>query len=149
MGSAGTWSSRRQTSVALSTTEAEFVAASEAAKEIIRLTRLLNEISVLVATPVLKVDNMSALKLVKNPAFLKRTKHIEVHHYFVREKYEEGQLTLEHISGDEQVADIFTKPLMKTRFEFLRPLLGLQCVQQRQLSIRYACRVRRAPRLQH
>ena len=130
MGSAVTWSSRRQTSVALSTTEAEFVAASEATKEVIWLTRLLNEISMLVAIPVLKVDNVSALKLVKNPAFHKHTKHIEVRHYFVREKYEEGQLTLEHIAGDEQVADIFTKPLMKTKFEFLRPLLGLRCVQQ-------------------
>ncbi len=126
MGGAISWSSQRQRSVALSTTEAEFVAASEAAKEIIWLSRLLNEITTLVAVPVLKVDNMSALKLVKNPTFHKRSKHIEVRHYFVREKYEEGLLTVEHISGDSQVADIFTKPLQKNRFQCLRPQLGLR-----------------------
>ena len=69
MGGPISWLTQRQKSVALSTTEAEFMAASEAAKQIIWLTRLLSEITSLVAVHMLKTDNMSAVKLVKNPTF--------------------------------------------------------------------------------
>ena len=68
---------------------------------------------------------MSAVKLVKNPAFLKRSKHIEVHHYFVREKFIDGRLTVEHISGNEQIVDIVTKSLHKNRFQVLTDMLGV------------------------
>ncbi len=125
VNSAISWMSQRQKSVALSTTEAEFIAASEAAKETIWLKRLLSEVTTLVTTPVLMVDNMSAIKLVKNPVFHKRSKHIEVRHYFVREKVDEGQLVVEHVPGDSQVADILTKPLGKNRFQQLRDMLGM------------------------
>lgn len=125
MGGPVSWSSQRQKSVALSTTEAEFIAASEAAKEIVWLSRLFSEISVLTSIPVLKIDNMSAVKLVKNPAFHKRSKHIEVRYYFVREKYDEGQLVVEHVPGDEQIADIMTKPLQKCRYQVLRDMMGV------------------------
>ncbi len=126
MGGAISWSSKRQRSVALSTTEAEFIAASEAAKEIIWLSRLLREITNLITIPLIMIDNMSALKLIKNPSFHKRSKHIEVRHYFVREKFEEGQLAVEHIAGVNQLADILTKPLDKPRFQCMRDMLGLQ-----------------------
>jgi len=129
MGGPISWLCQRQKSVALSTTEAEFVAASEAAKEIIWLSRLFGEITHLINTPVLKVDNMSAVKLVKSPVFHKRSKHIEVRHYFVREKFNEGKLDVKHIAGQEQVADILTKPLQKTRFELLRDMLGIRYIR--------------------
>jgi hypothetical protein len=104
----------------MSTTEAEFIAASEATKEVIWLTRLLNEITTLSAIPVLRVDNMSAVKLIQNPVFHKRSKHIDVRYNFVREKHEEGKLVVEHVCGDQQLADILTKPLSKERLEKLR-----------------------------
>ena len=128
MGGPVSWLSQKQKSVALSTTEAEFMAASEAAKEIIWLSRLFSEITTLTETPVLKIDNMSSVKLVKNPTFHRRSKHIEVRHYFVREKFDEGRLTVEHIPGVEQVADILTKPLNKSRFQMLRDVLGVKCI---------------------
>jgi len=129
MGGPISWLCQRQKSVALSTTEAEFVAASEAAKEIIWLSRLFGEITHLINTPVLKVDNMSAVRLMKSPVFHKRSKHIEVRHYFVREKFNEGKLDVKHIAGQEQVADILTKPFQKTRFELLRDMLGIRDIR--------------------
>ena len=71
------------------------------------------------------MDNKSAVKLVKNPAFHKRSKHIEVRYYFVREKFEEGRLTVEHVAGDEQVADILTKSVNKNRFQMLMVWYGI------------------------
>ena len=88
------WLSRRQRSVALSTTEAEFVAASEATKEIIWLTRLLMETTELISVPNLLVDNMSAVKLIKNPVFHQRSKHIDVRYCFIRDKVNDGDLTV-------------------------------------------------------
>lgn len=125
MGGPISWISRRQKSVALSTTEAEFVAASEASKEAVWLMRLLNEITELSSVPRLLIDNMSAVKLVKNPVFHKRSKHIEVRHFFVREKVEEGQLTVEHVPSESQLADILTKPLCRDTFVKIRELLGI------------------------
>lgn len=125
MGGPVSWLSRRQKSIALSTTEAEIIAASEASKEVIWLTRLFTEIAELASVPTLLVDNMSAIKLVKNPVFHKRTKHIEVRHYFIREKVDEGQLTVEHVPSELQLADILTKPLYREKFTQLRDLLGI------------------------
>lgn len=126
-GGAVSWSSRLQKSVALSTTEAEFVAASEGAKELIWLTRLLNEIGVdCTQKPTLHVDNASAVKLTKNPEFHKRSKHIEIRYFFVRECYLNNQIAIEHISGNNQIADILTKFLSRERFETLREKLGVK-----------------------
>lgn len=114
----------------MSTTEAEFVAASEGAKEAIWLSRLINEISGFskIVSNILFVDNASAEKLIKNPEFHKRSKYIEIRHYFVRERYLEGTLNVEHLEGENQVADLLTKAIMRVRFERLRDMTGL-CVK--------------------
>lgn len=80
-----TWASKRQQSVALSTMEAEYVAASESAKEAVWLHRLFSEIAPLNEMPMIFMNNISAMKLVKNPSFHKRSKYIAVHYHFVRE----------------------------------------------------------------
>jgi hypothetical protein len=128
MGGPITWLSQRQKCVALSTTEAEFIAANEAAKELTWLSRLLHEITVLTEIPLLRVDNLSALKLVKNPIFHKRSKHIDVRYFFIRDKIEDGTLVIEHVASEEQIADIFTKPLAKDRFQKLRSLLSVNAI---------------------
>lgn len=69
------------------------------------------------------MDNQSAIRLIKNPEFHKRTKHIDVRYHFIREKYEENVFRLNYVSSDEQLADIFTKALPKSRFELLRQLI--------------------------
>ncbi|GFV65948.1 retrovirus-related Pol polyprotein from transposon TNT 1-94 [Trichonephila clavipes] len=88
-GGAISWRSQRQAIVATSTTEAEVIAASEAAKEVIWLCRLIQGIVNLREIPTLQVDNRAAVKLSHNPEYHRRTKHIEIKH-FVREKVLEG-----------------------------------------------------------
>lgn len=119
------WQSKKQQSVALSTTEAEYVSASIAAKEIVWVSRLLNEIGIKSEANTLFVDNVSAIKLVKNPEFHQRTKHIDVRYHFVRDLYEKGIIDVKYVKSEDQYADILTKPLVKQKFELLRSALGL------------------------
>lgn len=121
-----TWSSQRQKLVTLSTTEAEYVAAAAAAKEAIWLRKLLNDLGCLpVTATVLRVDNQSAIRLIKNPEFHKRTKHIDIKHHYVRETVESGEISVEYVPTDQQLADIFTKALPKRQFQHLCNGLGI------------------------
>lgn len=111
------WSSERQQSVSLSTTESEYIAASQCVKELIWLKKLLcemlNEPSI---NTTLFMDNQSAIRLVKNPEFHKRSKHIDIRYHFIREKYEEKFFDLEYVATNDMLADIFTKALPATKF---------------------------------
>lgn len=123
------WSSQKQPLVALSSTEAEYVALGTAARETVWLRRFLEELGFPQQTPTpIYVDNQSAIKLAKNPEFHKRTKHIQVRYHYTRELVEEGIIELRYIPTADQRADILTKPLLKTKHsEMLRNLqLGPQ-----------------------
>ncbi len=120
------WSSRRQTCTALSTTESEFVAACETSKEGVWLTRLMEDIRGEKSGPMpLYCDNEAAIRLVKNPEFHQRTKHIDVKYYFIRDQQENGTIDMQHISTTNQLADIFTKSLPRPRFLMLREMIGV------------------------
>jgi len=119
------WRSQRQTTVAISTTEAEIVAASEGAREMVWLKRLFEEMVVLKETPALYVDNEAAIKLAKNPEFHRRTKHVRIRHFFVRELVLSNEIHIKKIDSSMQVADMLTKPLFKPRLQKLRNLTGL------------------------
>ena len=124
-GGAISWMSQRQSSVATSTTEAEIIAASEAAREVVWLERLFREITELSDIPTIYVDNSAAVRLSQNPEFHRRTKHIMIRHFYVREKVTEKEVRVQQISTENQAADIFTKPLLKVRHFFLCRLLGM------------------------
>jgi hypothetical protein len=114
------WCSQRQKTVSLSTTEAEYVAASEATKEAVWLKGLINELGVstfVVESVPLYIDNNSAMKLSKNAEFHARTKHINVKYHFIREQVEEGTVVPTRVATDDNIADVFTKPLPRPAFE--------------------------------
>ena len=83
-----------------------------AACEAILLKRILKDLGIPLTDPIrLFCDNMSSMYLARNPDFHTRTKHIEVHYHFIRERIQVREINLQHISTNLQVADIFTKPL--------------------------------------
>lgn len=107
------WRSERQRIVATSTTEAEFIAAAEAVKELIWLRRLLCEVLGSSINATLHIDNQGAMQLIENPVHHKRTKHIDVRYFFIRERFRKGLFILKNVRTNEQAADIFTKGLGK------------------------------------
>jgi hypothetical protein len=120
------WFSRKQTSVALSSAEAEYMAASLASCEAIWLHKLLAGLFGQVLEPtVIYCDNQSCIKLSENPVFHDRSKHIEIRYHFIRDRVQKGVVKLQYISTDEQIADILTKPLVKGKFVYFRDKLGV------------------------
>eukprot|EP00268_Persea_americana_P015414 TRINITY_DN17101_c0_g1_i5.p1 TRINITY_DN17101_c0_g1~~TRINITY_DN17101_c0_g1_i5.p1 ORF type:complete len:525 (+),score=94.13 TRINITY_DN17101_c0_g1_i5:1509-3083(+) len=128
------WCSKKQTTVALSSCEAEYMAATMATQECIWLKRLIQDLVSVFNLPVpIYCDNESAIKLAGNPVFHARTKHIETHYHFVREKVLTEDVELQKIQTEDQVADIFTKALAKAKLEVFRSALG---VVSRQFALR-------------
>ncbi|MCO5606455.1 hypothetical protein L7F22_060643 [Adiantum nelumboides] len=116
-----TWSSKKQPTIALSSTEAEYRGVANVTCEVIWLRSMLEDIGINISTPTkIFCDNLSSIYLANNPILHARTKHIEVHYHFTREKVLEGKVTLIHCSTDNQVADIFTKPLSIAKFHMLK-----------------------------
>ncbi|MCO5611828.1 hypothetical protein L7F22_066087 [Adiantum nelumboides] len=106
------WISKKQPTVALSSTEAEYKAACFAACEAVWLRRILTDLGVQVAiATTLQCDNQSCMAIAKNPVFHARTKHIEIQYHYVRELIEDEIIELEYCPTLENQADIFTKPL--------------------------------------
>jgi hypothetical protein len=126
-GAAISWSSKKQTSVALSSTEAEYIAAAHATKEVVWLRRLLTELGLNLRPPtVLHVDNQSAIAIARNPEFHDRTKHIEVRHHFLRHKVEGEEIRLEYTPTDDQVADVLTKGIVHAKHERFSGAMGIR-----------------------
>ncbi|KAJ8756354.1 hypothetical protein K2173_025166 [Erythroxylum novogranatense] len=115
------WSSKKQRTVARSSTEAKYRSVANATTEIMWLQSLLSEIAHNVSSPIVVwCDNLGAAFLSLNPVFKPRTKHIECDYHFVREQCSQGKITVQYISTNDQIADVFTKPLSTTRFSALK-----------------------------
>ena len=115
------WGSKKQGSVALSSCEAEIMAASEAAKEAVHLDRMAKDLGLSNDEPLdLFVDNQSAIAIAYNPELHQRTKHIERRHFFVREVVENEKIRVPYVRTVDNLADFFTKPLQGDRFFELR-----------------------------
>jgi hypothetical protein len=120
------WSNKKQPTVALLSTEAEYRGTTIAACEIVWLQKLLSDLGQLVDVPiVIYCDNISSILLANNPIYHARTRHIEVHYHFIREKILAKEIDLIHVSTKDQVADIFTKALGIDKLKKFRKMLGV------------------------
>ena len=119
------WTSKRQPVVALSTSEAEYIALSSATQEAVWLRRLLSELGAPVSSVTMMEDNQGAIALAKNPIAHARTKHIDIRYHYIREAVQDGLVELQYCPTKEMVADLLTKPLPKESFQRLRTSLGL------------------------
>ncbi|GAV59136.1 hypothetical protein CFOL_v3_02667 [Cephalotus follicularis] len=120
------WFSKKQNSVALSTTEAKYVAASSCCAQALWLKQQLCDFGIRIDNVCIKCDNTSAINLSKNHVQHSKSKHIEIRHHFLKDHVEKGDIFLEYIDTLNQVADIFTKPLDNEMFCTLRMELGMQ-----------------------
>ncbi len=114
------WSAKKQPIITLSSTEAEYVALTHAAKDILWIHKVLKEFSFLhkLSLPTtLYCDNQGAIRLSKDTTFHGRTKHIDVHFHFIRQTVSSGNIELLYILTEKMVADIFTKSLARVKFE--------------------------------
>ncbi|KAI3513963.1 hypothetical protein L1887_12232 [Cichorium endivia] len=120
------WCSKRQPTVSLSTTEAEYRAAAVAAQESVWLIQLLKDLNQEVNYSIpLMCDNMSSIKLAENPTFHARTKHIEVHYHFIREKVLKDEIDLQYVNTTKQVADLLTKGLASAKLIEFSKMMGM------------------------
>ena len=124
-GGAVSWGSKKQSAVALSSMEAEYIAAAHAAKEVVWLRRLLLELKQKIEGPtILNMDNQSAIAIARNPEFHDRSKHIEIRHHFLRQKVEEEELDLAYVPTGDQVADVLTKGLVREKHDKFAEAMG-------------------------
>ena len=116
------WKSIRQECTALSSVEAEYVAAATAAREVVWLRRFLNELGYQQTPTIMKIDNNGARELATNAMISARTKHIELRYHYIRECIDSNDIKLTPCTSKENTADIFTKALPEPRFK--------QCIEE-------------------
>lgn len=120
------WSSKKQSVVARSSTEAEYRSLAAATTDLVWISTLFSELQLpLIRPALLWCDNQGAITLAFNPAFHSRTKHIEVDVHYLREKVRNQELDVRYIATEDQPADVLTKPLSSSRFRTLCTHLGL------------------------
>ena len=123
-GNVVAWLSKLQGNVTQSTTEAEYVALSETTKELMWLRRLDNVEEGKHPT-LLRGDNQGSIKLAEDPQYRRRTRHIHVRYHYVREQIEIGNIHVEYVSTEENLADILTKALPKPAHARITAKLGI------------------------
>ena len=120
------WSSKKQVSVALSSTEAEYVSAAYASQEAVWLRQLLDDLGAAATQPTLMYeDNQGCIKLAASEKTNARTKYIDIRHHHLRDLVDRGVLNFMYCERDKMVADTLTKPLPRLKFEELRTVMGL------------------------
>ena len=110
------WSSKKQNSIALSTTEAEYILAGHCCVQLLWMKATLSDVGIKFKQVLLLCDNENAIKLFNNLVQQARTKHIDVRHHFIRDHQQKGDICIESVGTDDQLANIFTKPLDDKRF---------------------------------
>ena len=125
-GGAVTWSTKKQSCVTLSTTEAEYIALASAAQEAVWLRQLTTDLGYSSETAtIIYEDNQSAISMTKNPQFHGKAKHIAIKYHFIREQVSNGTVKLQYCPIREMIADMFTKALSRERFCKLQDMAGI------------------------
>lgn len=120
------WCSKKQDIVAQSTAEAEFIAATAAVNQALWLRKILSDLHLeQEATTEVMVDNQAAIAISKNPVFHGKTKHFCIKLFFLRDVQKDGAVCLKYCKTEDQLSDIFTKALPRSKFELLRGKLGI------------------------
>lgn len=120
------WFSKKQSSISLSTTKAEYVVAASCYTQLLWVMQTLQDIQITCTPPMsILCYNTSAISISNNPVMQSKTKHIPIKYHFLRAQVLEQKVKLEYVPSKEQVADIFTKPLPRETFEYLRQKLGV------------------------
>ncbi|XP_038989467.1 uncharacterized protein LOC120113034, partial [Phoenix dactylifera] len=107
------WFSKKQNSVALSTAETEYIAAGSCCAQVLWIKQQLEDFGIKMDNIPIKCDNTSAINLTKNPVQHSKSKHIEIRHHFIRDHVLKNDVMIEYVCTENQLADIFTKPLCK------------------------------------
>ncbi|KAK6117999.1 hypothetical protein DH2020_048254 [Rehmannia glutinosa] len=119
------WFSKKQNSIATSTQQKEYIAAGAYCAQVLWMRQRMRDYEVEEKEIPIMCDNTSAIAITQNLVLHSRTKHIDVRYHFIRDHVEKKDIILEYTSTDQQLADIFTKPLCESRFEELKHELGL------------------------
>ncbi|GKA17202.1 retrovirus-related pol polyprotein from transposon TNT 1-94 [Tanacetum coccineum] len=127
-------SSKKQTSMSISSTEAEYIAMSGCCAQILWMRSQLSDYGFAYNRIPLYCDNKSAIALCCNNVQHSRSKHIDIRHHFIREQVKKGVVELYFMRTEYQLADIFTKALPRERFEFILPRLGMKCMKPETLK---------------
>ena len=126
-GCAISWKATLQSTIAQSTTEAEYMAIAEAVKEAIWLKSLVSEITFESISITVHCDSQSAIHLTKDQMYHERAKHINIRYHFVRDVFAKGDISIKKIGTADYPADMLTKPLPFKKFKYCLDLVGIQC----------------------
>jgi hypothetical protein len=118
-----TWCSRKQEMVALSTTEAKYIAAAECCKELKYLKTIIQELTNIKVEINMYVDNQSAIKQIESGQVIRKNKHIDVRYHYISEQLAKGLFCIKYCKSEQQTADIYTKPLPVVLFNKFRDLM--------------------------
>eukprot|EP00253_Pinus_taeda_P024640 PITA_24640 len=129
-GGAVSWMSKKQSVVALSTTEAEYMAATHASKEAVWLQRLCSSMGLVQGAIRIDCDSQSAIFLAKNPAYHSKTKHIDVQYHFVRDMIEDKKVLLVEVDTLKNTADALTKSVSSEKFSWCRETMGISGLEK-------------------
>ena len=124
------WMSKKQNYVSLSTVEAEYIVVGSCCSQLLWMKKLLGDYGISQETMVVYCDNFSAIDISKNPVQHSKTKHIEIRYHFIRDLVDRKVVALEYILTERQNADIFSKPLDRSKFKSLHQVIGvITCLQ--------------------
>jgi hypothetical protein len=119
------WASKKQNSVALSIAEAEYIAVGHCCAQLLWMRQTLRDFDYKLSKVPLLCDNESAIHMVDNPVEHSRTKHIDIWYHFLRDYQQKGDIEIAYVNTNNQLADIFTKPLDEKTFSKLRNELNI------------------------